>query len=222
MSRTPIPRVKVCCIQSEAEAMLASEAGARFVGLVGSMPSGPGPVPDDVIARIAASVPAAVTSVLLTSREEAAAIVDHVRTTGVRAVQLVRPLSVRVRREVREELPGVRILQVVHMQDRTSAPQALDAAEEADYLLLDSGRPDARIAELGGTGRTHDWALSARVVEEAPVPVFLAGGLHPGNVAEAVASVRPYGVDVCSGLRPEGRTLDEGRLREFMERLEGP
>lgn len=219
---TPIPEVKVCCIQSEAEAHLALAAGARFLGLVGSMPSGPGPLADDVIARIAASVPPSSTPVLLTSRTEAQGIVEHVRATGVRAVQLVRHLPAGVRRAVRRGLPGVPVFQVVHMQGPGSVDVARDASEEADYLLLDSGRPGAEVAELGGTGRTHDWALSARVVEESPVPVFLAGGLNPGNVATAVASVRPYGVDVCSGLRPAGRTLDEERLREFMERLERP
>jgi phosphoribosylanthranilate isomerase len=216
------PAVKVCCIQSEAEAHLAIDAGARFLGLVGAMPSGPGPLPDEVIAEIAAAVPAASTTVLLTSRTEAEGIVDHVRTTGVRAVQLVRPLPAEVRRAVRGDLPDIPILQVVHMQGPDSVAQALDAAQEADYLLLDSGRPGAEVAELGGTGRTHDWGLSRRIVEESPVPVFLAGGLHPANVAVAVESVRPYGVDVCSGLRPGGRALDEGRLRQFMERLEGP
>jgi phosphoribosylanthranilate isomerase len=74
-------------------------------------------------------------------------------------------------------------------------------------LLLDSGRPSTQ--ELGGTGRVHDWTVSERCVAAAARPVFLAGGLHPGNVADALRQVRPFGVDVCSGLRPDGKLSDD-------------
>jgi phosphoribosylanthranilate isomerase len=213
------PAVKVCCIQDEEELFLAAEAGARFVGLVGAMPSGPGPIPDEAITRLAARAPHEVTTVLLTSRTGAADIAGHVRATGVQAVQIVQDVPAATRRAVRAALPDVRILQVVHVEGPSAVDDARRAAEEADYLLLDSGRPAARVAELGGTGRTHDWSVSARIVEETDVPVLLAGGLRPDNVADAMASVRPWGVDVCSGLRdPRGR-LDAGRLRAFMERV---
>jgi phosphoribosylanthranilate isomerase len=221
VSRAGAPAVKVCCIQDEEELRLAADAGARFVGLVGAMPSGPGPIPDEAIAHVAARAPHDVTTVLLTSRTEAPQIVAHVRATGVRAVQIVRDVPVDTRRAVRASLPGVAILQVVHVEGPSAVDCARRAAQGADYLLLDSGRPGARVAELGGTGRTHDWSLSARIVEESRVPVLLAGGLRPDNVAAAVAAVRPWGVDVCSGLRdPRGR-LDAGRLRAFMEGVRG-
>lgn len=209
--------MKVCCIQDEGELRLATEAGARFVGLVGAMPSGPGPIPDEAIARVAAAAPHDVTTVLLTSRTGAADIVAHVRGTGVRGVQIVRDVPAATRRAVRAALSGVVILQVVHVEGRSAVDEARRAAEGTDYLLLDSGRPAARVAELGGTGRTHDWSVSARIVEESDVPVLLAGGLRPDNVAAAIAAVRPWGVDVCSGLRDPGGRLDAGRLRAFME-----
>lgn len=213
---------KVCCIQSEAELVLARDAGAVFAGLVGAMPSGPGPIPDEAIARLAAAAPQGITPVLLTSRTAAPDIADHVRVTGVGAVQIVQHVPAAVRAELRRALPGVRILQVVHVEGPASLDEAMEATEGADYLLLDSGRPGAAVAELGGTGRVHDWSVSARIVERSTVPVLLAGGLRPDNVAEAVAAVRPFGVDVCSGLRDADGGLVPQRLKAFSRALERP
>lgn len=210
--------VKVCCIQDEEELWMAARAGATFVGLVGAMPSGPGPIPDDAIARIAAVAPPDVVTVLLTSWTDASDIVAHVRATGVDAVQIVRAVPASTRLAVRAALPEVSILQVVHVEGPEAAEEARRAAEHADYLLLDSGRPSAPVAELGGTGRTHDWSVSARIVEESPVPVLLAGGLRPENVASAVAAVRPWGVDVCSGIRGADGRLSGERLGLFLDR----
>lgn len=208
--------IKVCCIQDVEEAHVAAEAGATHVGLVGPMPSGPGPLPDDEISEIAAAVPQDVVPVLLTSRVDAAGIVDHVRDTGVRAVQIVDWVDAEVRHEVRRVLPEVELLQVVHVEARDSVADARAASVGSDYVLLDSGRPTADIPELGGTGRTHDWALSAEIVSLLDVPVFLAGGLNPANVAAAIRAVRPAGVDLCSGIRNADGRLEADRLRDFV------
>jgi len=197
---------------------LAAAAGADFVGLVGAMPSGPGPIDDARIAHLAA-VATDVRAVLLTARTRAEDIAAHVRATGARAVQIVRPVDAEVRRALRGAFPGIEVFQVVHVEGPSSLDRAFEAADGSDYLLLDSGRPSAAVAELGGTGRVHDWALSARIVEAVGVPVFLAGGLRSGNVAEAVRAVRPHGVDVCSGLRDgEGRLVAE-KLASFTAAL---
>lgn len=219
MRARPMTAVKVCCIQSADEARLAAAEGAAFLGLVGAMPSGPGPIPDEVIARVVREAPAGAVPVLLTSRVTAADIAAHVRGTGAPAVQIVQTVPPGVRRELRGLIPGVTILQVVHVEGPGSVAEALEAAAWADHLLLDSGRPSAPIPELGGTGRVHDWLVSAEIVARAPVPVFLAGGLRPDNVAEAVSAVRPFGVDVCSGLRDAAGRLDGARTRAFMEAL---
>jgi phosphoribosylanthranilate isomerase len=211
--------VKICCIQDEDELRMAADAGATFVGLVGAMPSGPGPLPDEVIARLAAAAPAGLTTVLLTSRTDAADIVAHVGDTGVDAVQIVRAVPAETRWAIRAALPGVTILQVVHVEGPEAVEEARTASEGADYLLLDSGRPSAPVAELGGTGRTHDWSVSARIVESSPAPVLLAGGLRPENVAGAMAAVRPWGVDVCSGVRGADGRLEGKRLRRFLARV---
>lgn len=211
--------LKVCCIQDEAEVRLAMAAGASHVGLVGAMPSGPGPLDDDTIRRIAADAPAEITTVLLTSRVIGPEIVDHVRDTGVRAVQIVTHVGVDVRRKVRSALPDVGIVQVVHVEGPDSVDVAVGMADGADVVLLDSGQPSAPVPELGGTGRTHDWAVSAEIVRRVPVPVLLAGGLGPDNVTEAVRAVRPAGVDVCSRLRDAGGRLLAERVHTFAERV---
>lgn len=214
------PRVKVCCIESVEEARLAIAAGADALGLVSAMPSGPGVIPEELIRTIATGAPPPVATFLLTCLADADAIIaQHGRclTSVIQLVATVAPAQVR---RVRAALPAVKLVQVVHVTGPEALEAARMAAEVADALLLDSGRPDAAVPELGGTGRTHDWALSRRIVGAVRVPVFLAGGLQPGNVAAAVAAVRPFGVDVCSGVRTDGH-LDLERLAGFLTAARG-
>ena len=211
-------RFKVCCIRDSSELETAVRHGASAVGLVSTMPSGPGVIPEGRIAELAARVPPGVSTFLLTSLTDPDAIVAQQRRCGCDTLQLCDRLSAADRAALREELPGVRLVQVVHVDGPASLEEAAAAEQGADALLLDSGRPSAEVRELGGTGRTHDWEVSRRIREEAGVPVFLAGGLRPDNVAEAVRRVRPFGVDVCSGLRTDG-ALDEDRLRAFATAL---
>lgn len=213
-------RLKVCCISSKEEARLAIAAGADALGLVAKMPSGPGPIGDDLIREIARDVPPPIATFLLTSRDEPGAIVEHITSTGVNTVQLVDDsIGEDVWLELRRAVPLVRIVQVIHVRDESSVRLALLAAAHVDALLLDSGNPAAR--ELGGTGRVHDWSLSRRIVEGSRVPVFLAGGLNAGNVAEAIRAVRPFGIDLCSGVRSNGK-LDEAKLRALVGAMTGP
>ena len=212
--------VKVCCIQNEEEIALAARRGAAAVGFVSEMPSGPGVLSEEKIAALVPEVPEGVLSFLLTSATDAATVVDQVRGAGVDAVQLVDRVSAETHGSLRSELPGVTIVQVVHVSGQESVREAARVAPRVDVLLLDSGRPDTAYRELGGTGRTHDWEASRRIRERVDVPVWLAGGLRPGNVAEAVRTVRPHGVDVCSGLRPDG-FLDEDLLSSFAEAVRG-
>jgi phosphoribosylanthranilate isomerase len=208
-------RVKVCCIASAAEARMAIDAGASALGLVSEMPSGPGVIPEERIAEIAALAPPGVATFLLTCRTHAAEITAQQERTGVGVLQLCDELDPGVRAELRRSLPRVKLVQVIHVQGPESVGEALAAAPEIDALLLDSGRPNLAIKELGGTGRVHDWETSRAIRDAVDVPVWLAGGLHPGNVARAIDVVRPFGVDLCSGIRIDGR-LDVRLLDDFM------
>ncbi len=207
--------MKVCCIGSRDEAALAVRWGAAALGLVSEMPSGPGVIAEDEIARIARGVPAGVLTVLLTAHTDPAEIAAQQRRTGVRAVQLVDRIAPEGLARLRRDLPGIALLQVVHVRGERSRDEAREAAPHVDAVLLDSGDPDLPVKELGGTGRTHDWSLSRRIADELDCAVFLAGGLSPGNVREAIDTVRPFGLDLCSGVRRDG-ALDERLLARFM------
>ena len=212
------PRVKVCCIASVAEAWLAIEHGASAVGLVSAMPSGPGPIPEELIAQIAGTIPPGVSSFLLTCQDDVDAIVDQQRRTRVNTIQVCDRLPPGSYARLREELPGISLVQVVHVNGPEAVEEAIAIAPEVDAILLDSGNQSLPIKELGGTGRTHDWRLSRAIRESVAVPLYLAGGLKPENVAAAIREVRPFGVDVCSGLRTEGR-LDPQKLTAFFQEI---
>ena len=209
-----LTHVKICCISSPAEAQAAIAAGAHALGLVSSMPSGPGVIDEALIARIAAQVPAAVHTFLLTSQQRALYIIEQHRRCRTSTLQLVDHLPFDELRRLRDALPGVQLVQVIHVTGAASVSEALAVAPLVDALLLDSGNPHAAVKELGGTGRTHDWAHSRQIVAAAPRPVYLAGGLRADNVAQAIATVRPYGLDLCSSVRTDGR-LDGVKLQAF-------
>jgi len=210
----PRPRIKVCCVMSLEEMRLAVSHGAVAVGLVSQMPSGPGVIPEDRIAEIAAATPPGVEPVLLTCSQDVAAIAEQQRRTGVRTLQLCDALPAGGHQALRRALPGIRQVQVVHVKGAASVDEARAIGPGVDALLLDSGDPSLAVKELGGTGRRHDWSVSRRIRDAVPTPLFLAGGLTADNVAQAVRQVDPYGLDVCSGLRSEGR-LDAAKLGAF-------
>ena len=212
------PRVKVCCIASEEEAALAVRMGASALGLVSRMPSGPGPIPESRIRDIADTVPPGVATFLLTCETTAEPIIEQQRFCRTTTIQLVDEVEPGVHARLRDALPGVSIVQVIHVRDDDSLRQSVAVASAVDALLLDSGNPSAPTKELGGTGRVHDWALSRRIRDAVDVPVYLAGGLNPENVGRAIAQVAPFGVDVCSGLRTNGK-LDEAKLAAFMREV---
>src|SRR5262249_54691385 len=213
------PRVKVCCIASRDEAWTAVELGASALGLVSEMPSGPGVIPEREVAAIDAAVPPPVAAFLLTSRRDAASIVAQQRRLGVGTLQLVDSVEPGAHAALREALPGVRLVQVVHVTGPESVAEAVQLAPQVDALLLDSGNPSPPVKELGGTGRRHDWTLSRQIREAVGVPLFLAGGLTPENVVEAIDAVGPFGLDLCSGVRSDGR-LDRAKLARFMAAVE--
>jgi phosphoribosylanthranilate isomerase len=220
---SPAPRVKICCIAGVAEARLAVAEGAAALGLVSAMPSGPGVVADAVITEVAAALRGApVETFLLTARTTAEGIAAQHAQAGTTTLQLVDHVPHTELRALRARCPGVRLVQVIHVTGAASVGEAEAAAPLVDAILLDSGNPLLAVKELGGTGRTHDWRLSRRIRDAVfPLPLWLAGGLRAHNVAEAIAAVQPHGLDLCTGVRSEGR-LDATKLRAFMAAVQNP
>ncbi len=211
-----LPRIKVCCISSIEESRQAVRMGAAAVGLVGTMPSGPGVISDAEIREIAAHTPPPVATFLLTEETSALDIAAHHGKAHTNTLQLVDAVPEADYTVLRHLLPGVKIVQVIHVLDERSLEEALRIAPQVDALLLDSGNPFLEVKILGGTGKTHNWAISRQICAQSPTPVFLAGGLHAGNVRRALDEVNPYGLDLCSGVRSNGH-LDIAKLEAFFK-----
>jgi phosphoribosylanthranilate isomerase len=214
MKATRTPRVKICCIGTVDEAALAVECGASALGLVSHMPSGPGVISDEKIAEIAATIPPAIGTFLLTSRQSVADIVEQQRFCRTNTIQICDHLTHGTHRELKNALPGIAVVQVIHVIGHESVEEAVRVAQDVDAILLDSGKPKLLVKELGGTGRIHDWTVSREIRERVSVPLFLAGGLTPENVGQAIEEVGPFGLDLCSGVRTDGK-LDAAKLGRF-------
>lgn len=212
------PKIKICCISSIKEAQLAIKTGASAIGLVGNMPSGPGIISDKIIYSIAKNIPPHIDSFLLTSETDADKIINHHKKTNTNTIQLVDRVSKETYQQLRNQIPNIKLVQVIHVIDQEAIDEALKISEFVDKILLDSGNPNLKIKELGGTGRTHNWDISKEIVKQTKMPVFLAGGLNPENVRKAIDYVQPYGVDICSGVRTHGK-LNQKKLQLFFNEI---
>ena len=211
-----LTKVKICCISSINEAKMAIEHGAAALGLVGPMPSGPGIITNETIAAITATLPPAISSFLLTSETVASNIIQHHQLVHTNTIQIVDALSEGTYQQIKKALPGIKIVQVIHVMNEHSVTEALQIAEQVDALLLDSGNPNLDVKVLGGTGKTHNWNLSKMIVDQSRVPVFLAGGINAENVRAAIDMVQPFGVDLCSSVRTN-KQLDPQKLSAFFK-----
>jgi phosphoribosylanthranilate isomerase len=210
--------VKICCIRSFEEAEMAIRYGASALGFVSAMPSGPGPISEELIAEIIPRVPAGIQTFLLTSKQDVPSIIDQQRRTKANTLQLVDAVSFQTYRELRTAVPGVSIVQVIHVTGSNAVENATSISPFVDALLLDSGNPNLAVKQLGGTGRVHDWTISKMICSQVAIPVYLAGGLNPENVADAIRLVHPFGVDLCNGVRTNG-ALDEAKLSRFFSQV---
>ncbi len=208
--------VKICCISSIDEAKLAIKYGASALGLVSNMPSGPGVIPEDMITQIADSVPPGVSTFLLTSKQSAEEIINQQKRCRTNTIQICDHLLHGSYSEIKHALPGIKIVQVIHVNGDESIREAIEVSKYVDAILLDSGNQKLEVKELGGTGRIHDWRISKKIREAVKIPLFLAGGLNSENVADAIKQVNPFGVDICSGVRTNGK-LDELKLKSFFD-----
>ena len=211
-------KVKICCISSIEEARLAVAYGAAAIGLVGRMPSGPGIITDDLIHSIARTVLPPIDSFLLTSETTAEAIIEHHNKVNTTTIQMVDALSGREYHKIREAIPHVKLVQVIHVLDEKAVQEAIEISEWVDAILLDSGNPNLSTKVLGGTGKTHNWDLSKKIRENISIPTYLAGGINKDNIRMAIDHVQPYGIDLCSSVRTNGQ-LDERKLEELFKAL---
>jgi phosphoribosylanthranilate isomerase len=167
---------------------------------------------------ISNAAPPSVSTFLLTSETTSEKIIQHQKKVGASTIQIVDKIVSGTFQEIRNECSGIKLVQVIHVIDETSLEEALSYSNDADALLLDSGNPNLSIKELGGTGRIHNWEISREICSKSTIPVFLAGGLNPQNVKSAIEFVNPFGVDVCSGVRSNGK-LDENKLIQFINEV---
>ncbi|MCE2676461.1 MAG: hypothetical protein LW603_07780 [Sediminibacterium sp.] len=211
-------KVKICCISSIEEASLAIAHGAAAIGLVGRMPSGPGIITDELIHSIAKTVPPPIDSFLLTSETTAEAIIEHHNKVNTTTIQMVDALTDRQYHKIREAIPHVKLVQVIHVLDEKAVQEAIEISEWVDAILLDSGNPNLSTKVLGGTGKIHNWDLSKKIRENISIPTYLAGGINKDNIRKAIDHVQPYGIDLCSSVRTNGQ-LDERKLEELFKAL---
>ena len=212
------PKIKICCISSLEEAFLAIKHGADALGLVGNMPSGPGVIADELISQITKHVPPPIATFLLTSERKASDIIAHHQKVQTNTIQIVDSLLEMDYAKIREAIPTVKIVQVIHVLNEKQIDEALEIEQWVDAILLDSGNPNLKVKILGGTGNSHDWKLSRKIREAVNKPVFLAGGINAQNVKQAIAEVNPYGIDLCSSVRTNGQ-LDASKLDIFFKAI---
>lgn len=212
------PKIKICCISSLEEAFLAIKHGADALGLVGNMPSGPGVIADELISQITKHVPPPIATFLLTSERKASDIIAHHQKVQTNTIQIVDSLLEMDYAKIREAIPAVKLVQVIHVLNEKQIDEALEIEPWVDAILLDSGNPNLKVKILGGTGNAHDWKLSRKIREAVKKPVFLAGGINAQNVQQAIAEVNPYGIDLCSSVRTNGQ-LDASKLDIFFKAI---
>jgi len=218
MQSTRKPRVKICCISSIEEAKMAIIYGASALGLVSAMPSGPGVISEELIAEISAVVPPGVSTFLLTSKQDVKSIIEQQGRCRVNTIQICDYLRLGTYQDLRNSMPGISLVQVIHVTGEESVKEAIEISPLVDAILLDSGNQSLAIKELGGTGKVHNWNISKKIRELVDVPIYLAGGLNPENVAAAIKQVSPFGLDICTGIRTNGK-LDEMKLSKFFSQI---
>ena len=209
-------KVKICGIKRVEDANLAIEAGADALGfLVGQTHTSADFISPLTAKTIAASLPPGATPVLVTHLTDPDDVLNLAALVGMNTVQLHGEIWPEDVARLRRAAPNLTFLKAFHVTDEASLGYGDEFVGLVDGFVLDT--VNSRTGQIGGTGQTHDWRLSRRIVERHPsIPVILAGGLHPENVAEAIAAVGAFGVDVNSGTKGPDGFKAEGKVRAFV------
>lgn len=210
-----VTRVKICGIKRLEDAERAIEYGADALGfLVGRRYASSDFISADAAASMIRSLPPFVTTVLVTHVVEAEEICGLATQLGCTAVQLHGDIARDAAAQIREQLPYVKMCKALHVTDSATTQSVQEWRGVVDAIVLDTAAPE--LDQIGGTGRTHDWTISATIVRQCPLPVILAGGLTAENVQGAIRQVRPYAVDVNSGTKDADGFKDPDKLRRFI------
>ena len=216
-------KVKICGTTSVADARMAADAGADYSGVVVEVPFSERSVPINVATEIARQTP--ISTVIL--------VFDRPTDWIKKAAAQIKPFAIQLLGHEPPnqvaELKGTLSCEVWKSlflpteNDPAADVQAIAAQIEAyinagaDALLFDTAEFTDGKARFGGTGKQSDWNLSAQLIQASPVPAFLSGGIRPENVQKAIETVRPYGVDLCSGVEASKGVRDRGKLEQLME-----
>lgn len=208
-------KVKICGFTDADDVRVACELGVDMVGVI-LVPGSTRCVTVEQAKRILAATSEGVARVAVAMPRYPSELDMLVRELNPDYLQIHLTFSESELIETKTRL-GVKTIPVVAIPQKVTNYQeilkyAIEASEAADYLLLDTEGPTG-----GGTGLSHDWSLSRRIRETINAPVFLAGGLNPSNVKNAIEAVQPYGVDVATGVESSPGKKDEKLMREFIE-----
>jgi len=204
--------IKVCGIQTVSEALGAIDAGANTIGMLLGVPVYvEDRITPEIAKQIVVSVPEGVRTVIVTHLLDVNEIVEIAEYTGISAIQVHNDLSTSDMEQLRIKVPELEIIKAIHVMDNTAIERAKIYEPYSDMILLDT-----KVKErIGGTGQTHDWNISKRIVKELSIPVILAGGLNPQNVNEAISTVKPAGIDANSGLEHSDGSKDFDKINLF-------
>jgi phosphoribosylanthranilate isomerase len=205
-------KVKICGITNTEDARLVLESGADMLGMIVDVPiASPRKIPLDTAVEIAHALSGEIDLVAVLMPHRVQEVEHIVRQLKPFAVQLHGFESNAFLHAVRDAVPGVKVIKTVHVDETGTIHGGLPESDYLDFLLLDTVSH-----QIGGTGKTHNWATSARLVEQSTVPVLLSGGLSSSNVCDAIRAVKPYGVDVASGVESSPGRKSKEKIERFM------
>ncbi len=205
-------KVKICGITNMNDALLAAEYGADFLGFIVDIEKSEDSLSRSVARDLIMQVPLEITPVMVTYLNKASDVVELARFVKPMAIQFHADITVGEIGKIRKALPKMKIIKAVHVTGEKAIDEAKKFEDYADYILLDSKSK----GKIGGTGKTHNWNISRKIVEKCKKPVILAGGLNPENVLDAVRIVKPFGVDVNSGVKSSPRKKDADKMERFI------
>jgi phosphoribosylanthranilate isomerase len=213
-------RVQIAGVSSLEEALECERAGVDALGFTVRLPTGVHDGLTEAKARsIIAALPPFISTVAITYVGNAREAVELCRFLGASALQLHGEFPMQDLPLIRAGLPHLKIIRAVHVTGREAAAKARSLERHVDAIILDTY--DAESGRGGATGKRHDWSVSRQIVEKSRLPIILAGGLTPENVVEAIETIRPWAVDVHTGVENPDGTRSFEKIRAFVERAKG-